>query len=157
MGDLSVHDVDTVRGMPRADIKLIALRLDGDSRETVSSVVTNDNGRCNKTLRELDPFGADEYETRGAVGDYLALIQKDGIKRPSSPRFLYTVATRSSDKHYQMALSMSPLTYSTYLARIIHEIDQSFRIPFVRSKFRSVGNTVCIPLLHEIRYEQRGW
>ncbi len=35
------------------------------------------------------------------------------------------------------------------------EIAKSFRIPFVRSESRSVGITVCNPLLREIRYDQR--
>jgi hypothetical protein len=33
------------------------------------------------------------------------------------------------------------------LARTTHEITKSFRIPFIRSEFRPVGKTVCIPLL----------
>jgi len=43
------------------------------------------------------------------------------------------------------------------LAWIIHEITKPFRIPFSCSKSCSVGNTVCIPLIHRIRYRKRDW
>ena len=41
------------------------------------------------------------------------------------------------------------------LARTIHEITKSFRVPFACSESCSVGNTVRIALLPRIRYRQR--
>ena len=47
------------------------------------------------------------------------------------------------------------LGYDRYLAWIIHENAQFSLAPFAHREFRSVGNTVCIPLLLEIPCEQR--
>jgi len=52
MGHLSTHVLDTTRGKPGVGIKLVVQRLHPDRRETVSTAITNDDGRCDSPLLE---------------------------------------------------------------------------------------------------------
>ena len=123
MGHLSTHVLDTTRGKPGVGIKLVVQRLHPDRRETVSTAITNDDGRCDSPLLEGDAFIAGEYEIQFSVGDYLASASKNSNPQPDSkmasgPRFLDTVVIRfgvsNSDEHYHVPLLISPFAYSTY-------------------------------------------
>lgn len=118
MGHLSTHVLDTARGVPGAGIKLVVQRLHSGHRETVSTAITNDDGRCDNPLLDGDAFRAGEYEIQFAIGDYLATTSEAGTDEASGRRFLNTVVIRfgvaSSDEHYHVPLLISPFAYSTY-------------------------------------------
>ena len=123
MGHLSTHVLDTTRGKPGAGIELVVQRLVDGRRETVSTAVTNHDGRCDSPLLEGDAFIAGEYEIQFAVGDYLKSTTpgRDQSVDPDTaagPQFLNTVVIRfgvqSGDEHYHVPLLISPFAYSTY-------------------------------------------
>ena len=123
MGHLSTHVLDTTRGKPGAGIKLVVQRLTDEHRETVSTAVTNNDGRCDNPLLEGDAFIAGEYEIQFAVGEYLKSAaaesnQPGDLDTSAGPRFLDTVVIRfgvqSGDEHYHVPLLISPFAYSTY-------------------------------------------
>ena len=123
MGHLSTHVLDTTRGLPGAGIELVVQRLHNDRRETVSTAVTNTDGRCDSPLLEGDAFIAGEYEIQFAVGAYLNSFTNESnlpsmSESVAGPQFLDTVVIRfgvgNSDEHYHVPLLLSPFAYSTY-------------------------------------------
>ena len=123
MGHLSTHVLDTTRGKPGAGIELVVQRLVDGRRETVSTAVTNHDGRCDNPLLEGDAFLAGEYEIQFSVGNYLKSTMQGNYQSADSdaaagPQFLDTVVIRfgvqSSDEHYHVPLLISPFAYSTY-------------------------------------------
>ena len=113
MGRLTTHVLDTAQGRPGAGIKIELYRL-GATRERLTSVATNSDGRCDRPLLEGEGFGAGAYELVFHVGDYFAGA---GIQVPDPP-FLDEVVirfgiARPSD-HYHVPLLISPYGYSTY-------------------------------------------
>ena len=113
MGRLTTHVLDTAQGRPGAGIKIELYRL-GATRERLTSVATNSEGRCDRPLLEGDGFGAGTYELVFHVGAYFA---GTGVNLPA-PRFLDEVVIRfgiaQAGEHYHVPLLVSPYGYSTY-------------------------------------------
>ena len=113
MGRLTTHVLDTAHGRPGANIRVELYRI-GSARESVTSAVTNDDGRCDKPLLEGAAFKAGVYEIVFHAGAYFA---GRGVKL-ANPAFLDQVVIRfgiaSQDQHYHVPLLISPYGYSTY-------------------------------------------
>ena len=54
MGRLTTHVLDTASGKPAADLAIDLYRLEGDARDLLKSVRTNDDGRCDEPLLNGD-------------------------------------------------------------------------------------------------------
>ncbi len=112
MGKLTTHVLDTARGLPGNGITVTLILLAGD-RETVSTVVTNQDGRTDSPLMNEQTFRPGTYELIFAVGDYFR--RAGGI--PHETSFLEDVVIRvnlANDEHYHVPLLVSPWSYSTY-------------------------------------------
>ncbi len=114
MGRLTTHVLDTSAGRPAAGVRVELYRLDGDGRERLADVKTNDDGRCDQPLLEGDGFRTGEYEILFHAGAY---FQSVGVTL-SEPAFLDTVPIRfgiaEAGQHYHVPLLISPFGYSTY-------------------------------------------
>lgn len=112
MGALTTHVLDTAGGRPAAGVLVDLYRL-GESAERVSSVLTDDDGRCPGPLLDGDDFRPGEYELVFHAGDY---FREKGVELPD-PAFLDHVVIRfgiAEDAHYHVPLLISPFGYSTY-------------------------------------------
>ncbi len=112
MGALTTHVLDTMAGKPAAGVLVDLYRL-GDEAERVSSVLTNDDGRCPGPLLDGEDFSPGEYELVFHAGDYF----RDRDVDLGDPAFLDHVVIRfgiSDDSHYHVPLLISPFGYSTY-------------------------------------------
>ena len=103
-GRLTTHVLDTARGRPAAGIPIELARVDGDRREVLRTVRTNEDGRTDAPL--LDELEAGTYELTFDVGGHF----EDGFLERVPVRF--TVADAGA--HYHVPLLVSPWSYSTY-------------------------------------------
>jgi 5-hydroxyisourate hydrolase len=112
MGALTTHVLDTSRGKPAAGVLVDLYRL-GDEAERLSSVLTNDDGRCPGPLLDGEQFRPGEYELVFHAGDYF----RDSGDALPDPAFLDHVVIRfgiADNAHYHVPLLISPFGYSTY-------------------------------------------
>ena|SRR5215470_13999827 len=113
MGRLTTHVLDTSAGRPGGGIRLDLYRV-SPGRESLASVTTNADGRCDRPLLEGVALAAGVYEIVFHVGEYFTAR---GVAAPS-PRFLDDVVIRfgiaSPEEHYHVPLLISPYGYSTY-------------------------------------------
>lgn len=120
MGRLTTHVLDTTRGTPGNAIAVSLYRVEGEQRQRLKSLLTNDDGRCDQPLLENDEFKQGVYELVFAVGPYFALLEsiKSGSEVTSDLRFLDDVVIRfgvsAADEHYHVPLLITPYSYSTY-------------------------------------------
>lgn len=113
MGYLTTHVLDTARGCPASGMKIELFRLEGETRNLVNTLVTNDDGRTDTRILPPDLFAFGTYELVFHAGDYLDACDVP----PESPRFLDVVPLRfgiSETAHYHVPLLLSPFGYSTY-------------------------------------------
>ena len=110
MGRLTTHVLDTASGKPAADLAIDLYRLEGDARDLLKSVRTNDDGRCDEPLLNGDEFNVGEYELVFDVAAYFG----SGEGQP----FLGSVPIRfgvsDASEHYHVPLLVSPFGFSTY-------------------------------------------
>jgi 5-hydroxyisourate hydrolase len=115
-GFLTTHVLDTAHGCPAVGIAIELWRVsqDGSSRELLTAVKTNADGRTPQPLLAGDDFAAGVYELDFAVGEYFAA---QGVPTPEIP-FLDRVTIRfgiaDAQAHYHVPLLVSPWSYSTY-------------------------------------------
>ncbi len=111
-GRLTTHVLDIANGCPGAGIRIDLLRVGQD--DTITSTITNADGRCEAPLLQGETFIQGEYELVFHAGAYFnAKGQEDG-----EHRFLDRVVIRfginDQDQHYHVPLLLSPFGYSTY-------------------------------------------
>jgi 5-hydroxyisourate hydrolase len=113
-GRLTTHVLDTASGRPAAGLRIELHRLEGDTRESLTSVTTNADGRCDGPILQGGAFAPGRYELVFHVGDYL---RASGVELPD-PAFLDVVPIRfgiaAAGQHYHVPLLVSPYGYSTY-------------------------------------------
>ncbi|UDF28541.1 UNVERIFIED_ORG: hydroxyisourate hydrolase [Roseateles sp. XES5] len=113
-GRLTTHVLDTALGKPAAGLAIDLYRLDGEARERIASVTTNDDGRVDGALLQGDALTAGTYELVFHAGDYL----KASGAALAEPAFLDVVPLRfgiaDPSSHYHVPLLLSAYSYSTY-------------------------------------------
>lgn len=112
-GYLTTHVLDTARGVPAAGLKIELFRINGETRERLKTLETNDDGRTDAQILPADEFAEGRYELVFHAGAYL-----DATGVPAEdPRFLDVIPIRfgmSEPTHYHVPLLLSPFGYSTY-------------------------------------------
>ncbi|MGB0959833.1 MAG: hydroxyisourate hydrolase [Halocynthiibacter sp.] len=112
-GYLTTHVLDTARGTPAAGLLIDLYRIDGDARQHLISLTTNEDGRTDQQILPEGAFQTGTYELVFHAGAYL-----DACGTPAEdPRFLDQVPIRfgmSEASHYHVPLLLSPFGYSTY-------------------------------------------
>lgn len=115
-GMLTTHVLDTMHGIPAADLEIQLWHLiqPDNERELLLTVRTNSQGRTDMPLLQGEAMRAGYYELTFAVGEYFAARK---VPLPELP-FLDTVPVRfciaRASEHYHVPLLMSPWAYSTY-------------------------------------------
>ncbi len=111
-GYLTTHVLDTARGRPAVGLTVELYRLDGEARDLVTAMTTNEDGRTDGPILPAEHFAQGIYELVFKAGDYL---------KSSGPaegtRFLDEVPIRfgmAEESHYHVPLLLSPYGYSTY-------------------------------------------
>lgn len=112
-GRLTTHVLDTAKGVPARDLRIELYRLDGDKRQKLKDVRTNDDGRCDEPLLSVEAMQTGQYELVFHVGDYFQIKRDNGHFA-----FLDQVPLRfgigDAAQHYHVPLLASPFSYSTY-------------------------------------------
>jgi 5-hydroxyisourate hydrolase len=113
-GRLTTHVLDTMSGQPGAGLTIELFWLDGERRERVCRIRTDDDGRAPAPLLEGVALRPGVYELVFHVGAYFAAR---GLSLPE-PAFLDRVPVRfgvaDAGRHYHVPLLISPFGYSTY-------------------------------------------
>lgn len=112
-GYLTTHVLDTARGCPAEGMKIELFRLDGENRELLKTLVTNDDGRTDEQILPAEDFALGTYELLFHAGSYLDATGTP----PEEPRFLDVIPIRfgmSEASHYHVPLLLSPFGFSTY-------------------------------------------
>ncbi len=110
MSGLTTHILDTMHGRPAAGVRL---RLSRDGK-TVTSAVTNLDGRVDSPLLTGDQLTPGRYRLAFEIGEYYRDL---GVTLPE-PAFLDVVVidfgVADTASHYHVPLLVSPYGYSTY-------------------------------------------
>jgi len=120
MGRLTTHVLDTTRGKPGNAIAVALFRIEGEERQKLKTVLTNDDGRCDQPLLENDAFKTGVYELMFSVGSYFAALEQtnSNSEGTNTPLFFDDVVIRfgvsATDEHYHVPLLITPYSYSTY-------------------------------------------
>lgn len=113
-GYLTTHVLDTARGCPASGLRITLWRIDGDSRQKLAEVTTNDDGRTDGPILPAERFSTGRYELVFHAGDYL---RRTG-QQVTDPAFLEDIPVRfgiaDATSHYHVPLLLSPHGYSTY-------------------------------------------
>ncbi|WP_394249975.1 hydroxyisourate hydrolase [Vibrio profundi] len=114
MGRLTTHVLDTMHGLPGAEIKVELFKVDGESVEKLATILTNSDGRTDAPILAGNDFRSGKYQLVFHVADY---YQSKGVTLDDVP-FLDDVVIRfglnDQDAHYHVPLLVSPYSFSTY-------------------------------------------
>lgn len=113
-GYLTIHVLDTARGMPAAGLVIWLYRVSGNSHRKIAEAVTNADGRTDAPILPKGKMDPGTYELLFHAGDYLRATGQAGPE----PLFLDQVPIRfglsDGAAHYHVPLLLSPYGYSTY-------------------------------------------
>jgi 5-hydroxyisourate hydrolase len=112
-GYLTTHVLDTARGCPAEGLKIDLYRIEGETRQHLHSMATNDDGRTDSPILPEGEFTHGVFELVFHAGAYLDQTSAT----TSEPRFLDVIPIRfglGEDDHYHVPLLLSPFGYSTY-------------------------------------------
>ena len=114
MGQLTTHVLDTHGGRPAAGMTIDLFKVDGNTRVSIKSVMTNADGRIAGPLLDAEAFAVGIYELDFHAGDYFR-AQDVAL---SEPAFLDRITIRfgigDASAHYHVPLLVTPWSYSTY-------------------------------------------
>ncbi len=111
-GYLTTHVLDTTRGRPAAGLTVELYRIDGASRDLVTAMTTNEDGRTDGPILPAEHFVQGIYELVFKAGDYLKSAGlADGSPFLDEIPIRFTMAEQS---HYHVPLLLSPYSYATY-------------------------------------------
>jgi len=110
MTKLTTHVLDTMTGLPAADMRVDLYRLGGDEAQFLSSHKTNEDGRVDNPLLQGDDFTHGIYRLDFHAGDYLANNGGSDFLDIIPIRFMIA----DQERHYHVPLLLSAYGYSTY-------------------------------------------
>ena len=113
-GYLTTHVLDTSLGKPAESLEIDLFAIDGDKRQHIRSLITNNNGRTDSHILPSEEFKTGVYELVFKAGEYLGRRGQN----QTIPFFLSDIPIRfgisDPDCHYHVPLLLSPFGYSTY-------------------------------------------
>lgn len=114
MAKLSTHVLDTAAGIPASHMAYRLERINGETRELITTGNTNADGRCVHPLLTGENMRVGSYELHFEVAAY---YRQRGVVL-SEPPFLDVVTLRfgiaDRSANYHVPLLVSPWSYSTY-------------------------------------------
>ena len=128
MTGVTTHVLDLARGRPAAGMRVDLYWLgssggpsavaEDDSAATertlVTTVVTNEQGRCDAPLVAPPDLHRGYYELVFHVGSYLAATGAAVVEPPFLDRVPVRFGVHDPQAHYHVPLLVSPWAYSTY-------------------------------------------
>lgn len=115
MGKITLHVLDTMHGAPAAQVKFeLFLKEEKESLVSVSSGLTNVDGRSSAPVFESEDIGPAKYRLEFDVASY---FQRLGVDLPDPPFFetvIIDFGIPNGASHYHIPLLVSPYGYSTY-------------------------------------------
>ena len=114
MGRLTTHVLDTASGLPAAGLVIDLYRCDGDDRQLLLSVTTNDDGRCDAPLLEGGDFFTGRYQLVFHAASYLQAVGNALPDIPFLEDIIIAFGIDNPGQHYHVPLLLSPYGYSTY-------------------------------------------
>ena len=109
MSQLTTHILDTTKGKPAADVKVILFQQERDSWKQIAIGTTNADGRVTDLLKKDTRLAADTYKLRFETDPYFS---QQGVQ--SFYPFIEIVFQVTSAEHYHVPLLLNPFGYSTY-------------------------------------------
>lgn len=112
-GYLTTHVLDTALGRPAAGLRIELFRIEGETREALREMLTNEDGRTDGPILPEAEFAPGRYELVFHAGPYLDAVGAPG----AGLRFLDQIPIRfgmDEAAHYHVPLLLSPFGYSTY-------------------------------------------
>jgi 5-hydroxyisourate hydrolase len=106
MSGITTHVLDAVLGKPAADISVRLERRNGVEWTTVSSSVTDTDGRCRDLIEDAQQG---IYRLTFSTGDYLSRNGRVTIYPEISITFIC-----GGEAHYHLPLLLSDNSYTTY-------------------------------------------
>lgn len=107
---ISTHVLDTARGRPAEGMRIDLWREDGDTLISISSGITNDDGRVSDFIPSGTPLPAATYRIRFDTGAWFGAQNLTGFY----PEVVVRFEIRAPDEHYHVPLLVSPYGFSTY-------------------------------------------
>lgn len=90
-GFLTTHVLDTARGCPAEGLKIELFRIEGDRRQLLKTLSTNDDGRTDEQILPAEAFEKGVYELVFHAGAYL-----DAIGTPPKARVFWMLSRCAS-------------------------------------------------------------
>jgi len=111
MSRISTHVLDTARGKPAAGVPVRLQRQNSSGNwSTVSSALTDEEGRCSELAPEGTSLAAGAYRLTFDTANYFAACGVDGLY----PVVEILFRVRNGEKHFHIPLLLSPNGYTTY-------------------------------------------
>ena len=114
MGKLTTHVLDTMHGVPGANIQVDLFRVEGDVLTKLKSVSTNFDGRTDAPVLEGAEFGVGKYQLVFHVAQYYENQDVDLGEIPFLDDVVIRFGLGEEGAHYHVPLLVSPYTFSTY-------------------------------------------
>jgi len=109
MSQLTTHILDTTKGMPARNVKIILYRNENDQWVEVAKGITNKDGRVADLLQIDVLLETGNYKMRFETKEY---FDKEGVA--TFYPFVEIVFTIATKEHYHIPLLLNPFSYSTY-------------------------------------------
>lgn len=115
-GRLTTHVLDISRGRPAAGMSVELYRVDPelDTRERLTVMRTNAEGRTDGPLLSGDAMEAGVYELVFGIGAYFAAAGRANADIPFLDQVPIRFGIADPDANYHIPLLASPWAYSTY-------------------------------------------
>ncbi|RCL03677.1 MAG: 5-hydroxyisourate hydrolase [Candidatus Tokpelaia sp. JSC161] len=113
MTQLSTHVLDIAHGIPAQNMRIELYIFKNDTKQAMTSMITNINGRTDLPLLQNQEMRQNTYEMHFFVAEYFQRMNKNSI-----PTLFDIVPIRFSiseeHQNYHIPLLISPWAYSTY-------------------------------------------
>lgn len=116
---ITCHILDTVIGKPAAGVQCSLIALKGVRATTISTAVTDKDGRVNKWDKDLSSVKTTDgkvapgtYKIHFETGSYLSKNSEDGHAFFPFVEVVFNI--QNPDSHYHIPLLLSNYSYSTY-------------------------------------------
>jgi 5-hydroxyisourate hydrolase len=110
MGSISTHVLDVALGRPAARVPVTLETAGTSTCETLTTTMTDDNGRVAALLPAGHQLRAGLYRLTFDTGAYFRARNVDGF----FPEVAILFEVRDDSQHYHVPLLLSPFGYSTY-------------------------------------------
>ncbi len=114
MARISTHILDVSRGAPAAGVGVELYRVTGDTRQLVSSGVTNADGRTAEALLSEPVLPDGVFELVFHAGPYFHSLGVPLTDPPFLDRVVIRFGVAGKAGSYHVPLLLSPYGYSTY-------------------------------------------